>query len=165
VDDSTQNIPIPSQVRIFYCDQVICSIFILISLGISTLTAAPPPPASKFIVFIFIMKFIRFIICYMYNPAGISTLPPEPANSDDLDLQSLLRKFVPCGLTYEYLVSKNRVDDEDKCTAKWADGSGNVCNRPLGAHHPYAPPGENIFIVFFDLFFIVFSFNPISSIR
>jgi hypothetical protein len=59
-------IPIPYQVRIFYCYQVICSIFILISLGlgISTLTAAPPPPpASKCIVFILIIKLIRFIIC------------------------------------------------------------------------------------------------------
>jgi hypothetical protein len=34
------------------------------------------------------------------------------------------------------------------CTAVWADGSGNVCGRPLGAHpHQQAPPqGISLFV-------------------
>lgn len=58
-----------------------------------------------------------------------SSPPPRPA----------------CGLTYEYLVAKDRVDNEDNCTAKWADQSGKICGAPLGAHpHAHAPTGQNI---------------------
>jgi hypothetical protein len=56
-------------------------------------------------------------------------------------MEPLLAPFVPCpcGLTYEYLVLKNRVDDDDNCKAKWADQSGRTCGRPLGAHlHAHA---------------------------
>jgi hypothetical protein len=59
----------------------------------------------------------------------------------------------PCGLTYEYLVSKDRVDDEDKCKAKWADQSDRICRYPLGAHLHSHAPGENL-IVKYNLLFL-----------
>jgi hypothetical protein len=67
----------------------------------------------------------------------------------------------PCGLTYEYLVSKGRVDNEDNCTAKWADqavdenGHRLICGKPPGAHpSSHAPPG--IYCSSFSFLFIFF---------
>ena len=57
----------------------------------------------------------------------------------------------PCGLTQQQLEKYNKVDDELRCTAEYADettesGGGNIliCRKPLGAH-PSAPQPGRIF--------------------
>jgi hypothetical protein len=76
-------------------------LFILISffrdLNFHNCPPPPPPPAaaaaaaSKCIVFILIINLSAFLFVVWHRPAGISTLPTptRPANSDDLNLQSL----------------------------------------------------------------------------
>ena len=55
---------------------------------------------------------------------------------------------LPCGLTYETIDRRNRLDDDLRCTAEFADGSGNICNRPLGAH-PREQSSGNIISIYF----------------
>jgi hypothetical protein len=47
----------------------------------------------------------------------------------------------PCGLTREELNMHHLVGPDGVCIA--VDGSGQVCNRPLGVL-PHGPPGINI---------------------
>jgi hypothetical protein len=51
----------------------------------------------------------------------------------------------PCGLTREELNMHHLVGPGGVCIAVHVDGSGKVCNRPLGAH-PHGP-GINIYFI------------------
>jgi hypothetical protein len=43
-------------------------------------------------------------------------------------------RFCPCLLTREEVKEYNKIDERLKCTAEWADDSGKICGKPLGAH-------------------------------
>jgi hypothetical protein len=43
-------------------------------------------------------------------------------------------RFCPCGLTREEVKEYKKFDERLKCTAEWADDSGKICEKPLGAH-------------------------------
>jgi hypothetical protein len=43
-------------------------------------------------------------------------------------------QFCPCALSLEEIKEYSNIDGDLKCTAGWADGSGTICGRPLGAH-------------------------------
>jgi len=49
----------------------------------------------------------------------------------------------PCRLTQEQLDRHGLVGAGGVCTAVFADGSGAVCGRPLGAH-PHTPAGSTV---------------------
>ena len=40
----------------------------------------------------------------------------------------------PCGLYYEDVKQYNKLDNNLRCTAEYANKSGNICGEPLGAH-------------------------------
>ncbi len=52
-----------------------------------------------------------------------------------------------CGLTREELNQHGLIGLGGCCTAVWADGSGNVCGKPLGAHPHQKAQGISFFIM------------------
>jgi hypothetical protein len=66
---------------------------------------------------------MRILLCVQFDMASpaSSSAPPQVLSC-------------PCGLTQDVISEYKRLDERLKCTAEWADDSGKICEKPLGAH-------------------------------
>jgi hypothetical protein len=56
-------------------------------------------------------------------------------------------RLCPCGLPREEITKYNFFSDKGICTAVWADESGLICGKPLGAHPRQPEAGKPPMII------------------